>query len=218
MTDAPVVVWEGSPKLRDFLVPIESLAPHPENPRVGNVDVVAGSLARFGQRTPIVAASQLIYKGNHTWRAARDVLGWTHIAVLSGDDLAEDELDAYLLADNRTSDLGEYEDEKLLAALERLTAADGGLVGTGYSADDVDGLRARLARLAENGGGAAARTDAEKVQARADAETMREVSLVLSEAQYDRFGVYVKMLRKSYRTEGVVDTVFRAVEEAAKAL
>lgn len=217
MTDAPVVVWEGSPKLRDFLVPIESLAPHPENPRVGNVDVVAGSLARFGQRTPIVAASQLIYKGNHTWRAARDVLGWTHIAVLSGDDLAEDELDAYLLADNRSSDLAVNDDEKLMAALQRLADRDG-LAGTGYSSDDYAELKAELERRAEAfepvEGLDPPRLDERKNQRSGGFE----VTLVLGDDVRTGFVAQVRMLKREWAIEDTTAVVLRAVREAAQAL
>lgn len=150
------VVWRGPEALRPLLVPIESVGPWPENPRQGDAGAVAASLARFGQQRPIVVqrSSGLIVAGNHVWRAAAMVgemetaLGfgsgrpWTHVAVVLSD-LSSEEALGYLVADNRTSDLGTYDDDQLAKILVELAQA-GQLLGTGYDGDDVDELLASL--------------------------------------------------------------------------
>jgi hypothetical protein len=101
--------------LAPLAVAVDSLTPLPGNPRRGDVEAIAASLARFGQRKPIVVdAAGSIIAGNHTWQAARQ-LGWTHIAAVrvSDDDATAR---AFALADNRTAELGSY-DEELLATL-----------------------------------------------------------------------------------------------------
>jgi len=156
MTKTDSIVWRGPDSLRPFLVPIASVSQHPENPRQGDAGAVAASLARFGQQKPIVVqrATGWIVAGNHTWQAAALVgemeralsfgagKEWTHIAVVFSelDDL---EAKAYAIADNRTSDLGTYDDDRLAKILTELAAADS-LVGIGYDGDDVDELLASL--------------------------------------------------------------------------
>ena len=136
-----------TPALQSLAVPLSSVELHPRNPRVGDVEAVAASLRRFGQQKAIVvqASTHYVIAGNHLVRAAR-ALGWTEIAanVVELDDAAAT---AFMLADNRTSDLGGY-DDALLAAILAEGAAAGNLAATGYDADAVAALVA-AAGLAE---------------------------------------------------------------------
>lgn len=132
MSDAKIAT-----ALRDLRIPINTVEPFPGNPREGDVGAIAESLRRFGQQKPIVVqeATRYIVAGNHLWRAAV-ALGWTEIAanVVPMDDKTAE---AFLIADNRTSELGSY-DEDALGDLLRKIAAEGNLRGTGYDGDDVD--------------------------------------------------------------------------------
>jgi len=135
-------VWNGNEGLRRLLVAVSDLTAHPRNPRRGNVEAIRASLERFGQQRPILALPDgTVVAGNHTLRAAVDA-GWTHIAVVRSD-LTQAEVEAYLLADNRTGDLGEYEDKMLAELLKPYYDADA-LNGTGYERDDVEELLTRL--------------------------------------------------------------------------
>ena len=130
-----------APQLRSLLVPLGSLELHPRNPRRGDVAAVAASLERFGQQKPVVvqASTGYVVAGNHLLRAARR-LGWAEIAasVVELDDAAAV---AYMLADNRTADLGGY-DDALLAAILAEQQAEDNLAATGYDADAVAALLA----------------------------------------------------------------------------
>lgn len=110
------------PDLLTLAQPVGSLSNLPGNPRRGDVDAVARSYEAFGQRKPIVArrADRVVLAGNHQLLAARQ-LGWSEIAVVFVDD---DELtgNAFALADNKTSDLGEYDVDDLLAMLQSVHA------------------------------------------------------------------------------------------------
>lgn len=93
------------PELEPLLVPITELETLPGNPRKGDISAVAQSYRRFGQTKPIVArhwedGGSYIIAGNHQFLAARDRLGWDHIAVVWRDDLSEMEAKALALADN----------------------------------------------------------------------------------------------------------------------
>lgn len=127
--------------LEPLAVELESLALLEGNPRKGDVQAVAKSLARFGQRKPIVvrASDRQIIAGNHTWQAARS-LGWTHIAAaLVDDDTATSQ--AFALADNRTAELGSYDDDLLLELIRSVGTIDPDLLAdTGWDEATVKAL------------------------------------------------------------------------------
>jgi DNA modification methylase len=114
------------PDLQRLAFPVDQLTPLPANPRKGDVEAVARSYSTFGQRKPIVARREgegaIVIAGNHQLAAAQQ-LGWTHIAVVWVDD---DDITAkaFALADNRTADLGSYDDSALLAMLQTVHDAD----------------------------------------------------------------------------------------------
>lgn len=122
-------------------VPIGTLAPHPRNARNGDTDAIVTSLQVNGQYRPIVAtADGTILAGNHTYAAAMQ-LGWQEIDVVLLDlDPNGPDAVRIMLADNRTADLGRYDDGLLLELLTDLPELD----GTGYDAHDVDVLQAYL--------------------------------------------------------------------------
>lgn len=108
------------------------------NPRRGDVEAIARSLRRFGQRKPIVAnrRDRQVLAGNHTLLAARS-LGWSTIAVCWTDD-DESTAAAYALADNRSAELGDYDNELLVAAMRDVLAAERELFeATGWTEDDL---------------------------------------------------------------------------------
>lgn len=123
-------------------VAIDSLRPHPHNPRNGDTDAIQESLRVNGQYKPIVVADDgTILAGNHTYAAAA-ALGWDAISVVRLPVAADSEAATrIMLADNRTSDLGRYDDAQL-AELLQLLDADTGLIGTGYDSDDLSDLLA----------------------------------------------------------------------------
>jgi ParB-like chromosome segregation protein Spo0J len=131
--------------LQSLAVPIESLRGLPGNPRRGDVDAVAASLTRFGQRKPIVVRKDdgTIIAGNHTWQAAKK-LGWTEIAVaFVGDD--DVTAKAFALADNRTAELGSYDEQALLDLIEEVHAVVPEFVrDAGWSDDAVAELVAKI--------------------------------------------------------------------------
>ena len=116
------------------IVPIESLKPYPINPRRGNLRAIEESLRTNGQYRPIVVqeTTQYILAGNHTWLAAKN-LGWSEIAI-TVVDCDERSAKKIVLADNRTSDLGSFDDSLLLELLEQLDSWE----GTGYDTDEFD--------------------------------------------------------------------------------
>jgi ParB/RepB/Spo0J family partition protein len=135
------------PDLEALAFPVEKLTPLPGNPRRGDVAAVARSYATFGQRKPIVARREgdggIVIAGNHQHAAAKE-LGWENIAVLWVDD---DDLTAkaFALADNRTADLGSYDNADLLTMLQSVHDADSGLFeATAYDESALANLIEKL--------------------------------------------------------------------------
>lgn len=124
------------PTLDHLTIPIDQPRPRKDNPRRGDIDAIAESLERSGQYRPIVVNKPTgeILAGNHTYSAAKR-LGWTRIAA-TFVDVDEDQAARIVLADNRTADLGDYDDTLLLDMLKSLDE----LAGTGYTQEDIDAL------------------------------------------------------------------------------
>lgn len=122
--------------LTTLAYPIEKLKHLDGNPRKGNVEAVKKSYKKFGQRKPIVATKDgEVISGNHQLAAARE-LGWNKIAVVFTDD---DELTAkaFALADNRTADLGTYDDDLLADMLGAVSSDLEMLEATSFTEDDL---------------------------------------------------------------------------------
>lgn len=121
-------------------VAVSELNAYPNNPRKGDVKLIAESLETYGQYKPITVNrnGNVVLAGNHTLQAAKH-LGWAEIEVTFVD--VDDATAAKIVAiDNKTSDMGGYDTEKLLELLDELPD----LKHTGYTQDEVDSLIALL--------------------------------------------------------------------------
>lgn len=205
---------------------IDTIQAHPENPRVGDVASLAESLERFGQMKPILVQKNtgFVIAGNHTREAAK-TLGWEEIAAIILD-VDDETAKAYLLADNRLADRGEYDADKLFALLSGELDLD----GTGYDMDYVDTLADQVGANTLTGLETGAVTKyvepgqekAENIKPRSEAKTpakdrtepMRDVVMLMTVSKAQEFGQQVQALQKLWSTKTVVDTVQRAVAEA----
>ncbi len=141
--------------LAPFAVPIDSIRPRQVNPRSGDVEAMARSLTRFGQRRLVVVneATGEIEAGNHLWLAANE-LGWSHVAAVHVHDDPETEA-GYVLADNRIAELGSMQTDIVALMVRDLTGYDDApdlLDAAGYDADDVADLLADLDDVADDVG------------------------------------------------------------------
>jgi len=103
-----------------------------------NLDAIKASLRKFGQQKPIVVdAKGIVLAGNGTLTAAQE-LGWTEIQIVR-TELAGVEATAFAIADNRTAELAEWEEDKLSQVLQSLKVEDADLLAaTGYDPAEVD--------------------------------------------------------------------------------
>jgi ParB-like chromosome segregation protein Spo0J len=122
-------------------VPIDSVSIDAANVRRHpdrNLAAIKASLAKFGQQTPIIVdARGVVIVGNGRLTAAKQ-LGWTSIDVLR-TSLNGAEAIAYAIADNRTAELAQWDDDALQQQFEALAAQDEELAAaTGFDASDFE--------------------------------------------------------------------------------
>lgn len=142
-------------------LPLGTLVADEANPKSHDVGTIHDSIGRFGYIEPIVLDGRtgFIVSGHgrtKTLRAMRERGDTPPEGVRSSADdwlvpvsvgwasRTDDDAHAALIALNRTTELGGWEDEALLNLLEELSAIDGGLLGVGYGEDDIDELRDKL--------------------------------------------------------------------------
>jgi len=103
-------------------VRLNQLHLHPANPRLHsqrNIDAIKASLVAYGQQKPIVIdRKNIVIAGNGTVAAARE-LKWKEI-LAQRTGLKDFSATAYLIADNRTSELAEWDDPVLAKLLKSL--------------------------------------------------------------------------------------------------
>lgn len=110
---------------------------NPDNPRLneGAVDAVAESINTFGFKVPIVVnADGKILAGNTRYKAAQR-LGLKTVPCVIADDLDEVKQKAFILADNKTSELAEWDFELLEKELAELSEMDFDMSAFGFDDD-----------------------------------------------------------------------------------
>lgn len=96
-------------------VNINDLKPYENNPRINDaaVDSVAASIQEFGFKVPIVIDTDNVIVAGHTRLKAAKKLGLKFVPCIIASDLTPEQIKAFRVADNKTSELAEW-DLKLL--------------------------------------------------------------------------------------------------------
>lgn len=122
--------------LKIIAVGIDSHKPHPRNMRIhneANHESIKASLVEFGQRKPIVLWKKYVIAGCGTLEAAR-ALGWKKIQAVRADELTAEQAIAYCIADNKTTDMSEFDFELLAREMQILDKKGFNLDVTGFTA------------------------------------------------------------------------------------
>ena len=85
---------------------VEELIPYVNNPRNNEaaVDFVAASIEEFGFKNPIIIDKDGVIVAGHTRHAAAKKLGLELVPCIMADDLTEQQIKAFRLADNKTAE------------------------------------------------------------------------------------------------------------------
>lgn len=85
---------------------LEELTPYENNPRNNDeaVQYVANSISNFGFKVPIVIDKDGVIVAGHTRYKASIQLGLEEVPCIIADDLTEEQIKAFRLADNKVSE------------------------------------------------------------------------------------------------------------------
>lgn len=130
-TDAELAHIE--PAIRHLAVHVDDVEPDPQNARLHskrNLEAVRGSLTSFRQQTPIVVDADGVVRAGNGTLAVVKALGLSWVAA-SRSSLRGPEAAAYGIADNRASELSQWDHESLA---KLIGAMDDGLAAmTGFA-------------------------------------------------------------------------------------
>lgn len=109
---------------------INDLIPYENNPRMNDnaVDAVANSIKEFGFKVPIIIDKNNVVVAGHTRLKAARQLGLEEVPVVIADDLTDEQIKAFRLADNKVGELATWDFEKLEVEMQGLDF-DMGLFG-----------------------------------------------------------------------------------------
>lgn len=126
---------------------LDALIPYVSNPRDNEeaVDMVAGSIAEFGFKNPIIVDGENVIVAGHTRLLAARKLGMDKVPTLRADDLTPQQIRAFRIADNKTAEFAEWDMELLENELRDL---DG--VFTGFNQEELDEIMDLEAEVEED--------------------------------------------------------------------
>ncbi|WP_292017420.1 MULTISPECIES: ParB N-terminal domain-containing protein [unclassified Megasphaera] len=110
---------------------VAELIPYENNPRHNEdaVKFVASSIQQFGFKVPIVISPDNVIIAGHTRVMAAKELGMDTVPCVIADDLTEEQMKAFRLADNKVTEASGWDWDKLEQELDDLTDFDMGAFG-----------------------------------------------------------------------------------------
>ena len=120
--------------------PTAEILPYENNPRINDaaVEPVAQSISEFGFKVPIVIDSSGVIICGHTRFKAAQLLGLEKVPCVIADDLTEDQIKAFRIVDNKTSELATWKVDDLNAELAALSEFD--MKSFGFDVSAIEGV------------------------------------------------------------------------------
>ena len=112
---------------------ISEIQPYQNNPRDNSkaIDAVAASIKEFGFKVPIVIDKNGVIVAGHTRYEASKKLGLEEVPCVIADDLTDEQVKAFRLADNKTAELASWNPELLeveMSAIESIDMTEFGFI------------------------------------------------------------------------------------------
>ena len=123
---------------------VNELIPYENNPRYNDeaVEYVANSIREFGFRVPIIVDRNNVIVAGHTRYKASLELGLKEVPCIVADDLTDEQVKAFRLADNKVGEIAQWNYEKLEEELMELKTINKELFGfdedINFDWNDVD--------------------------------------------------------------------------------
>lgn len=229
MTRSQAPIWDDIAR-----VPVQDIQPHPENPREGDVDMIATMIQENGWHGVLVVQRSTgnILVGNHRYRAGKQIgMDTFPVHYVDVDDAQALRI---LLADNRASDVATYDDERLLRLVLQVGDADSAVAvladpqatseeraqalallkdspygGTGYRGEDVTQLGMDLFPQPND---TVYRTP-EDMAERYEQTAVRQIILIMGEDEYGVMVPALKLARQRYGVETNTDAIMELLRK-----
>ena len=123
-------------------VKIEEITPYANNPRNndGAVESVAKSIEKFGFIGAIILNKDKVIINGHTRVKACKKLGMETVPAIIVDHLTKEQEDALRIADNKTGEIAEWNEDLLRAELKALEEAGFGIEDLGFDNSELEAL------------------------------------------------------------------------------
>lgn len=125
-------------KIRLEMIPLKQLLPYRNNPRKNDraVEYVKNSILQFGFKVPLVVDRDNVIVCGHTRYKAAAKLNLREVPCVRADDLTDDQVKAFRLADNKVAEKSRWDVDKLEEELADLPDIDMGLFGFNVGGDE----------------------------------------------------------------------------------
>lgn len=134
---------------------LDLIFPYENNPRDNDdaVEYVAASIEEFGFKVPIIIDKDGVIVAGHTRYKAAMRLGMEEVPCIVADDLTQEQIKAFRLADNKVGEIATWDFSKLNLELEALSdfeMQDFGFYAAGSNDDDFSNIFDEPAKSEEN--------------------------------------------------------------------
>ena len=119
---------------------VNELIPYENNPRINDeaAEYVKNSIKEFGFKVPIVIDKNNVIVAGHTRLKASLELGLKEVPCIIADDLSEEQIKAFRLADNKVAEKSQWDFSKLDEELDSILDIDMSLFDFNINTDNVN--------------------------------------------------------------------------------
>lgn len=113
-------------KLEIKYIPINDIKPYKNNPRLNEdaIPYVMNSIKEFGFKNPIILDKNNVIVAGHTRLESAKRLDMKEVPVIYADDLTEEQIKAFRLADNKVAEKSMWDYSKLDEELDSILDID----------------------------------------------------------------------------------------------
>lgn len=119
---------------------LSDIKPYEKNPRKNDnaVEYVANSIKSFGFKVPIVIDKNGVIVAGHTRYKASKKLGLEKVPCIIADDLTDEQIKAYRLADNKVGESAKWNEDLLNAELSEILNIDMEMFDFNLNVDEIE--------------------------------------------------------------------------------
>lgn len=127
-------------KLEIKYIPIDDIKPYKNNPRLNEdaIPYVMNSIKEFGFKNPIILDKNNVIVAGHTRLESAKRLDMKEVPVIYADDLTDEQIKAFRLADNKVAEKSMWDYTKLDEELDNILDIDMSMFDFDINTDDLE--------------------------------------------------------------------------------